>query len=93
MLRVWKESNFGGEFFKVNTPFEAAKLIYRLSKNDLNNRRVSWNAFGLEEYEGSDEHPNWQENGEYKHDWPEWYSAFGESIDEFADSLNIQEAF
>ena len=72
--------------YVVNTPFEGAKLIEELANRDLKNPRIDTNAFGLEE---------WDENGgdEYEGEWTEWYSPFGESIEDFADSLNIRGAF
>lgn len=86
-LRVWRVSNRVGEFYAVKTPFEAAKLIRSLAESDLNNSLVTWNAFGLEVYEGLDDNPNPYDDD--KNNWSEWYSKFGENIDEFADSLNI----
>lgn len=72
--------------YDVSNPFEAAKLIEKLANQDLRNTRVDTNAFGLEVWEYDLYNPT---DGE----WTEWYSVFGESIEDFADSLNISEAF
>lgn len=93
-LRVWHwydGSNMAmprTKHYDVSNPFEAAKLIEKLANQDLRNKRIDTNAFGLEEWDDGLSYPS-----ETEGEWTEWYSRFGESIDDFADSLNIKEAF
>ncbi len=81
---VWAWGQFKGRYiytkrYSVNTPFEAARLIWSLSMIDLQNSLVVSNVMGLEVYEDND--------------WTEWYSKFGEDIRDFSDSLNIGGSF
>lgn len=70
-LRVWWIRNVSGkpEYHPVKDPAEAVEVYERLTADDLKDESVTSNAGGLEVFE----------DGE----WTEWYSEFGEDIDDY----------
>lgn len=65
-LKVWRSSNKGYVEIQVNNDIEAMRKIDILSRADLLDNSIQWNAFGLLEYQ----------DGE----WSEWYNDNGDSI-------------
>ena len=73
-FRVWHAWNIPQhmDFYAVDGPEEAKKLIEELILADLDNPDIDSNAFGLEELEGDDR-------------YHEWYSEEGDSIEALVD--------
>lgn len=78
-LAVWRVANFedGGAWF-VKSPSEAIRMINALADLDLENKRITDNAFGLVEWDGEE--------------WVEWtHPDSGEDIDEYEITLTESE--
>lgn len=71
MLRVWWSNNYGTEYFYVNFPNDAIKVLKHLEEKDLKDKSITWNSGGLEVFE----------DGE----WREWYDVYGADIDDLMD--------
>ena len=73
--RVWVIINppSSPEFRSVDSPEEGARLIYRVAIQQLQDDRIWGNAFGLEEYRGSE--------------WSEWENDEYEDVRELSDHM------
>lgn len=84
-LRVYHIQNGNmAHQIEVETPMQAISLIEQWADEDLHNPNISFNAFGLEEYDdtnlpdvltGTDE------------GWSEWYNSDGQDIIEILDEM------
>jgi hypothetical protein len=73
-LRVWWTRNVDPpEFHLVASPEEACDVIHRLTVIDFRNPAVTFNAWGLEEFDGRD--------------WYTWYDEAGHDIDHMMENV------
>ena len=85
-LRVYHlQSGNMAHQIEVETPQQAIALINQWADEDLHNPNVSFNAFGLEEYDDTDlpEGDKGTDAG-----WSEWYNSEGQDIIEIMDAID-----
>ena len=74
-LQVWNIINppASPSHYPVSSPEEGHALIERMASNQLRDRRIFANAFGLEVFNEED------------NEWEDWYSDEGEELDEYME--------
>lgn len=84
-LRVYHIQNGNmAHQIEVESPMQAIALIEGWANEDLHNPNISFNAFGLEEYDDTDltEEDKGTDEG-----WTEWYNSDGQDIAEIMDKI------